>query len=556
VVPVLVEVKLDRPTRRWMTTVGGQPALRAADLATSRSAVVREAVSFQTDEEQRFLTVGPSTNLLQVSVAGFPDWTVTIPSGDQCAFRVNESQRLIDLMTPKDNTTNLVIRFPDGGRARMWSASYARYDVMDDTSYYFSGQGYVEAEEADGVQKLLSPRGYPMVGGPLIESVDDRNRRRWRRIIPPVALSLSGELRQRLGIATESGTVTLSENQTTVLELENGALVALTHDASNGWLRWHVQKGYVHFHIPEIRCWRGMGLTDQQGEIQWSGDAHAVDLHNATSREVHPPARIVIAALSHSMTGSVGPGSVLQYLQLEECTAFSAASQGEEVHLTNTRTGESQQVRRSNVLVQHSRPGGGVFGSADTTVIVGETTVVRGTGASTSVSNGETRTLVSQNGREMTVSQGPDGTIRLTAVFGDHTIKTAALGDWTFTVREGDTLVFPPGGRRDILVVFTGERNNNTVDVFSPDGFAPRMPPDTGMTFVMGDSTSTVEAGDRRLVFFEQGGVGTEVPFGMAEVPPPSMDGRGTPQPFGRLTDAFDPNIWTRLAQPPASVVR
>lgn len=555
--PVLVTLAVDSQTRLWTAKVNGQDALTGNDFKTKPAPVLRHGVQFEADEERTSLTVGLATNDVVVSVEGFPDWTVTVPATNRCAFRINEAQRLVDLTTPAGNTTNVVLRFPDGGRALMWPVSFARYDVMDDTSYYLSGQGHVEAEEADGVKKLLSPQGYPMVGGPLTEKVDNFNRRRLRRIIPPVAVSISGMLRQQLGIATESGTFALPENRSAVLEFENGALVSFTHDAINGWLRWHVQKGYVHFHIPEIRCWRAMALTDQRGEIQWSADSHAVDLHNDTPRHIHPPNRFVIAALSHSMTGSVGPGSILQYLQFEECTTFSAAGVGDEVELRNIRTGETTRVLKTNVLVQHGRPPGGVLGTADTHVATGAkgTVIVRSEGVSTSVSSGREHTITGQNGRELTIDVHNDGTIMITSTTGDHTLALETLPGWTFTVREGDTIIIQPTGRADIHTLWAHEGNRQPVDAVSTDGFIPRMPGGTAMTFINADTTSTVEGGDGQLVFFEGGGVsqGGARPFGAAEVVPPSMDARGTPQPFGRLINDIDP---ARILQPPASVVR
>ncbi len=541
----------------WNVSVDGKTAVLESDFSVKPAPMEKEGVRFETTEEKTFLTIGPSQTPMVILVEGFPDWSVTVPTNNRCSFRINRSQRLIDLTTPMGNKTNVTVNFPDGGRAEMWPVSFARYDVMDDTSYYFSGQGRVEATAADGVKKLLSPMGYPMVGGPLSERTDEKERKRLLRIIPPVAFSISGEIRQRLAISTDSGTITLSENQSAVLEMQNGALVSFTHDAPNGLLRWHVRKGYVHFNIPEIRCWRAMALTDQQGTIQWAD--HAVDVHNQTDMATHPPNRFVIAALSHSMTGSVGPGNILQYVQLEECIRFSAGGIGEEVALQNTRTGEVTPLADANILVQQGTSGGGVIGTPDTFVTqgAGGTIIVQSGGKGTSLTPGSERTVVGPNGQDLLIAVSPEGTVRITALTGDQTFGVGPLGDWTFTVREGDTFIFEPTGRRDVFVVRAGEGNEQPLEVFSPEGFRPSLPGDTSLTFVTGDSQTTVERGDQVLVFYDRGeGVG-ELPFGVAEVSPHSMDGRGTPQPFGRLVDQSDPTqlIPPTIIQPAASVV-
>jgi len=557
--PLAVKLGLDPQTRLWTAMVDGREAVNGGDFRSKAAPVVREGVKFETDEDRRFLIVGPAPAPMEITVAGFPDWVVAVPASNVCAVRINESQRLVDLATPKENTTNLTVRFPDGGRAEVWPVSFARYDLMDDASYYFSGQGRVEATEADGVKKLLSPQGYPMTGGPLTEYQDDKGRRRLRRIIPPMALSISGEIGQKVAISTESGVVTLLPNQSTVIETENGELVSLLHDAADGWLRFRVQKGYFHFHIPEIRCWRGQGITDQQGAIQWGGDAHAVDLRNTTDQAVHPPNRFVIAALSHSKTGSVGSGSTLQYIQYDECNRFSVHGIGQEVALHDTRSGAVTPLGNAPILVQIGRPTGGVVGVPDTLISqgAGGTIIVRSGGTSVGVTPGGERTIAGPNGQDLQVSVGRDGTVRITALNGDHTFGASPLGDWTFTVGEGDTFIFQPTDRRDIFVVSAGEGNSRPLEVFSPEGFRPQLPGDTSLTFITADTGTTVERRGGLLVFYEQGeGVG-ELPFGVAEVSPPSMDARGTPQPFGRLISHGDPTqlIPPTIPVPPASVV-
>lgn len=560
--PLPVKLTLDGLSRLWVAEINGVAALKPADFAVSHAPVKRAEVEFATDLERLFLTVGPSPRPLLISVEGFPDWTLLVPTNNRCAFRINPTQRLVDLTAPSENTTNISISFPDGGKAELGRVSFARYDVMDDTSYYFSGQGKVEAQEADGVKKLLSPLGYPMMGGPLNEYKDDKGRRRLRRIIPPVAFSISGELRQQLAIATSSGTITLPANRSAVLEMENGALVSFTHDASDGWLHWQVQKGYVHFHIPEIRCWRAMALTDQRGSIQWSGEASAVDMNNTTSREVHPPNRFVIASLSHSMTGAVGPGNLLQYMQFEECRRFSVAGVGDEVYLRDNASGEVSKVPPSSLMVQHSLPTGGVAGTPDTivTTTVNGTVIVRTSGRNVALQPGTEQTVTSPNGQQLFIQVGGDGTVRITATTGDHTFGTGPLGDWTFTVKEGDTFVFSPTGRRDVFIVGSGPDNSQPMEVFSPEGFRPILPGDSSLTFVTGDTQTSVEPRDGLMVFYERGGVTGEVPFGTAPVSPPSMDARGTPQPFGRLVEFSDPTQLlppgTRIPVPPASVVK
>ncbi len=558
--PLALRVGMDSVTRLWIVHVDEKEAVRKTDFKQSPAPVSREGVQFKTDDERSFLTIGPAKQVLEIQINGFPEWVISVPTNNQIAIKINEVQRLIDLTTPKENSTNLTVRFPDGGQAEMWPTSFARYDVMDDTSYYFSGQGKVEATEADGVKKLLSPLGYPMMGGPLTEYTDDKGRRRWRRIIPPVAFGISGEIRRKLAIATDSGTITLEAGKSAVLEMDNGALVSFLHDPANGWLKWHVQKGYVHFHIPEIRCWRAMALTDQDGAIQWNPDAHAVDVHNSTAMETHPPNRFVIAALSHSMTGAVGPRNILQYLQLEECHKFYAGGIGDEVYLRDSKTGGITPLPDQNILVQQSPATGGVLAVVDTQITPGAngSVIVRSRGKGVAVQPGSDRTIVNENGQELTINVAPDGTVSLKAVGGDHTFGAGPLGDWTFTVKEGDTLIIQPTGRRDIFVVKAGAENSNPLQVFSPEGFRPDMASESSLTFITGDSTTTVEKGDKVLVFYDKGGGGGgEVPFGVASLSPPSMDARGTPQPFGRLVDQSDPTqlLPPTVVIPPASVV-
>ena len=563
--PVPVHLTLDPVTRLWKVQVDGKQALAGNEFKQSPAAVSREGVRFETDEERLFLKIGPAAGRgMEIKVDGFPDWVVAVPTNNQCAFRVNEVQRLVDLTSPKENSTNLTVRFPDGGVAEMGSASFARYDVMDDTSYYFSGQGKVDATEADGVKKRLSPLGYPMMGGPLTEYTDDKGRRRWRRIIPPVAFGISGEIRRKISIATDSATITLEAGKSAVLEMQNGAVVSFTHDPANGWLRWHVQKGYAHFHIPEVRCWRAMALTDQDGAIQWNPDAHAVDVHNSTSMDIHPPNRFVVAALSHSMTGAVGPRNILQYLQLEECRKFSVGGIGNEVYVYDTDKNITTPIANVNMLVQLPQPNGGVPGTPDTQVTSGAngTKIIRTRGVSVAVAPGTDRTLTTPDGQVLSISVSPEGEITMTALTGDHTFGMGALGDWTFTVKEGDTFILKPSSRRDLFIVQADRDNTFPIDVLSPDGHRPELPSDSSLTFVTGDSQTTVERGDQLLVFFDNGEGSGSLPFGMAEVSPPNMDARGTPQPFGRLVDYNDPTqvvppgvIPPVIVVPPASVV-
>jgi hypothetical protein len=268
----------------------------------------------------------------------------------------------------------------------------------------------------------------------------------------------------------------------------------------------------------------------------------------------------VIAALSHSKTGSVGSGSTLQYIQYDECNRFSAHGIGEEVALHDTRTGTTTPLGDAPILVQQGRPTGGVVGVPDTlfTVGAGGTIIVRSGGTSTGVPMGTERTIAGPNGQDLQVSVGRDGTVRITALTGDHTFGAAPLGDWTFTVNEGDTFVFQPTNRRDIFVVSAGEGNSQPLQVFSPEGFSPRLPGDSSLTFITADTGTTVERRGGLLVFYDPGEGGeADLPFGVASVSPPSMDARGTPQPFGRLIGHGDPTqlIPPTIPVPPASVV-
>lgn len=456
------------------------------------------------------LRAGSRGRELVIEAAGFDGWGAKAEPGATCFIRTDFSRRIIDLTTAAANSTNaVVLRFHDGGKARMGAASSLRYDEFRDRSYYAAGAGNVDAENAEGQGLRLDAYAPPMTGGPFAEK--SNGDRATPRLSPVLTASATGALLEKIRVAMGKTQVEFERQGETTVTLENGTTFLVSLDPDRHVLRWKVTKGYIRFDIGQIRCWGALLLSDQKADFQWDSTIGMVDAHNFTDSSVFPASREILCDLSSSNFASVGAGATFQYALLGDCDTFLASGYGGDVHMYNSGSGKgfelaegAKQFRAGALVTTEAggrRPKISVVWREGTPLMISS---VAGTERGLPGERG----AVTIEGRDLEWNYSENGVVSYRALEGDVTLVPERLGDWEFDLGKGDRIVFTLDEHKGTLTIQTVAQNRGDVNVRSPDGFNPVMHPDSSLTFFFGVSTTRLVAATPQMVFFESAGAG------------------------------------------------
>ncbi|MHB8522297.1 MAG: hypothetical protein ACYDH9_16275 [Limisphaerales bacterium] len=380
-----------------------------------------------------------------VEAGAFTGWAARVPQANQVTFRVDTPRTIIDLTAPAENTKPITLRFPDGGRAEIKAASTARFDLLKDGSYYFSGRGSVYAINNAGLSLNLSPNQPPMTGGPLVEKTAENGAVKPVRVTPVALVAVvSGELGGELSLVVETETVKLGTSEPKTVKLPNGSVIELKQNPFNRTLGWRVEKGCFRFQIEGMNCWHPIGLSGQAAAMQWNVSSKMADLSNLSTNQD------VLVDLAIHYFADVGPKTIFQYTQFDDCRTFMVSATGGSVALFNVETGRAYPVDLNSFLVkagvperEDSEPDQKPANPRRTILLFGESGSqfqVQGSLGNAAIGPNSQKTL--QGGDSGEVQMAYDGSGRLTvrAVSGDFLILMPTAGSFSVNLSQGDTI--------------------------------------------------------------------------------------------------------------------
>jgi hypothetical protein len=501
------------------------------------------------------LRVSSVTHEVVVEAAGFGGWGGKVGLGAVSLIHADFDRQIIDLTTPAANINAVVLRFHDGGKAQMGGGSTLRYDEFKDRSYYVSGNGKVQAENADGQTMPLFSFVPPMTGGPLVEETGKDGVKRTRRLSPLVMARGAGELLEKIQIGLAEMQFEFQREGQKTVTLENGTTAVIYMSPDRAALRWKVTKGYVRFGMEQIRCWQAQLLTDQKADFQWDSTNLMVDTHNNSDADIFPANRDILCTLSRSITASTGPGGTFQYALLDDCDKFVASGYGGEVHINNTRTGRGFELADGTVQFRNGSPVTSSSGGQKPEIKLswqdGSPLVIGSAQGSLSVEPGGKQTLTIDGHGELGIDYSGSGIVGIDAREGEYLLLPKILQDWTFEVGANDSVVFTLDTQKGVFMVHSKVGNNNPVSVGSPDGFNPVLYPDSTLTFVLAPTGLTLGRTDGTIVFYESAG-SAQGAFGQGPMAPTMTTGGTLPPAFGTPTTGLDPTL-LRVPQTPVS---
>lgn len=389
-----------------------------------------------------------------VEAAAFTGWAAKVPKANQVAFRVDAPRTIIDVTAPAENTKPITLRFPDGGRAEIRAASTARFDLLRNGSYYFSGRGSVYAINNDGLSLNLSPNQPPMTGGPLVAQTGENGavKRTWVSPVTSVAV-VSGELGEELSLVVEAETFKLGPGGPKTIKLPNGSVIELRQNPFNRTLNWRVEKGCFRFQIEGMNCWHPMGLAGQAAVMQWNVSSKMADLSNLSTNQD------VLVDLAVHYFASVGPKAVFQYTQFDDCATFAVSATGGSVALFNAETGRTYPVDLNSFLVKAGAPereasetGLRPKNPRKTILLFGESDSqfqVQGSMGNAIIGPNSQKTLQGGSSGEVQMTYDGGGRLTVRAVSGDFLILVPTAGSFSVGLNQGDTIAMSgvnPGG--------------------------------------------------------------------------------------------------------------
>lgn len=504
------------------------------------------------------LRVSSVTHEVVMEASGFDGWGSKVDLGASCQIHPDFARQIIDLATPAANTNAVVLRFHDGGKASMAGGSTLRYDEFKDRSYYVSGNGKVDAENADGQAMQLFSFVPPMTGGPLVEETGADGVKRTKRLSPVTMARGAGELLKKIQIGMAQFQWEFEREGQKTVTLTNGTTAVIYMSPDRAALRWRVTKGYIRFGMEQIRCWQAQILTDQKADFQWDTTTLMVDTHNNSDADIFPANREILCTLSRSITASTDPGGTFQYALLDDCDKFVASGYGNDVHIYNTRTGKGFELANGNVQFRNGSPvTSGSAGQKPEIKLAwqdGSPLNVGSASGSTSVEPGGKQSLTLDGHGELNINYSGSGVVGIDSVQGEYTLLPKILQDWKFDIGSDDSVVFTLDTQKGVFTVHSKIGNNNPVTVGSPDGFNPVLYPDSTLTFVLAPTGLTLGRTDGTIVFYEAAG-SSQGSFGQGPLPPTTPPGGTLPVAFGSPTTGIDSTLLntSRVPQAPVS---
>ncbi|HEY1170098.1 MAG TPA: hypothetical protein VGH19_01905 [Verrucomicrobiae bacterium] len=511
-------------------------------------------VSIVTAKPPYELRINSLTHEVVIDAAGFEGWGSKVDLGAACQIIPDFSRQIIDLATPAANTNAVVLRFHDGGKASMSGGSTLRYDEFKDRSYYVSGNGKVDAENADGQTMQLFSFVPPMTGGPLVEETGADGGKRTKRLSPLIMARGAGELLEKVQIGMAQFQWEFEKEGQKTVSLTNGTTAVIYMSPDRTALRWRVTKGYIRFGMEQIRCWQAQILTDQKADFQWDSTNLMVDTHNNSDSDIFPANRDILCTLSRSITSSTGPGGTFQYALLDDCDKFVGSGYGNDVHIYNMRTGKGFELANGNVQFRNGSPVTSSSGGQKPEVKLawndGSALQVGSAAGSVAVEPGGKQTLTLDGHGELNINYSGSGVVGVDSVSGEYTLLPKILQDWKFEIGADDSVVFTLDTQKGVFTVHSKIGNNNPVNVGSPDGFNPVLYPDSTLTFVLAPTGLTLGRTDGTIIFYEAAGTGTI--SGQGPTPPTASPGGTLPPSFGSTIGGIDPTL-LRVEQAPVS---
>ncbi|MBU6401291.1 MAG: hypothetical protein KGS61_13330, partial [Verrucomicrobia bacterium] len=418
------------------------------------------------------------------------DWAAKVPRGDQATWHIDLARRLIDLTTPVENPEPVTLRFGDGGRAEVNAGSVSRFDRLEDGAYIFSGRGNVYAIDNAGLATALTSDRPPLTGGPLLENARLGGTAKQSRPSALTTVTVTGELGATLTVQAGDQVAHLNPGSRQTLELQNGAVLELRQNPVTQTLDWRADKGYFRFQIAGMNCWHPLGLAGQTAALQWNAVARMGDVRNLS------PDRELLVDLAIRYFAEVGPKTILQYTQFEDCTTFSVSATGGQARLFNAESGREYSVDLNNFLVKNGVPETDASGVAQlaskprkTIVLSGESGSqfqVQGSLGTTVVAPNSQKTLQGSGSSQVQINYDSGGRLSVEAVAGDYMILLpTTAGNLAVGLNQGDTISLsgnPNGGQ----ITFQTASGNLSPVVLSAGGQGWNVGPNSQATIKTG----------------------------------------------------------------------
>ncbi len=315
-----------------------------------------------------------------------PNCRAKVKSGETAAVGFHTSG-MMDIMTAEISKP-VIVAFPeDGGGAIVYADSHARFEILDDHSYYFSVNGLVMKLDDEGNPSENLESSMPaLTGGPLR---DDKKG----RLSPEIVVEFYGSLNANFprpedpdgqpydlqlslhGLNSEtmeSKDVYLIDFEPKIVVMANGSEIEFLLNQETETISWEILKGYFSFKHGDTPCWRAVSITDQKAELQWgSNGEERIDLRNQTEYSVFKANQIIwVETHPGLLFAGVEPNTWLQTEypgpEVGFCDLVRTYAVGNNVHFFNRKTGRKHTITDAGVAFE-----GGVSlnqGDSDTPV--------------------------------------------------------------------------------------------------------------------------------------------------------------------------------------------
>jgi hypothetical protein len=514
------------------------------------------------------LAVSPEGSLRAKTDVRDLSFDTTIPVGEEVVIQIDARAGRVELDAPPGNAGAVQFRLPDGAWAELGPGTRARFEQLDDKSYYLCGSANVKATNVDGKGFLLSAETPPMTGGPLLEQSGTTAAPELTRLTPLVPVVISGHLPSQLSIEVAGRAVSLAGGAPEKVTLANGSTVNFTLNEQTRMLTWEVERGYFEFQVDGIEGWKAAGLSGQSASQQWDLASRSIALQNLTTSDGPAAFSQVQVVVPGQQTAQVAQGATFQMAQLTGARTFATMATGGAVTMRDRGTGQEFALATQNVVFVDGRPDLGDLAPpprASRVIVSGGQAGISLAGefGSPVIPPGAVKTLELSDGTKLEARCEERGKITVKAVEGRVSLATELDQRVAVTLKDGNAIVITVDDRQG-TVTFSATPGNEAKGAAyqieslpgsrSDAGNSPvvELLPNKPLTIAL-ERSAFSSVNEPTRVFYEAAGAGNDS-AGLAPVGGPIITAR---QPGGAgLTAPAEHLDASRIAQPPISTLR
>jgi hypothetical protein len=527
------------------------------DVQKDKQSKIVQGITIKVDESGKGVALTSGAEELLVTAEGYTGWQAVVPTGNEISIAGSTNAGMMNFITSSNNNGKVTMTFSDGGKAQLDAGSYARFDLLNDQTYYLSGRGKIHVVDADGQEKDLNQYLLPLTGGPLKRYTDRKGAVRWNRMSPLTEVSISGPPGGELEIVVGEKKIILPQKAQQHVELANGTTLDLVQNANSSYLDWKISKGCARFWVGSVECWSAAGMAGQEASMIWDAGSASVDITSYTPSNSFRASQDILVTIARNIACSIPPGVGFQYMNVNNCNTFTGAAENGEIDIYNptlkqvTTLTSANKAFKNGMMVNDNN-----INPAQNNMQVSWDSKgnlnIRGSSGDFQVAPNSTKLLEGEGSSSVAVNYDSSGQISFTPSAGSYGIDFDPAQNMTMEVQPQNRIDVKFDRSTGFLMVQANANNDSVIHLRTGDGQRPQISPGGVLAFIVGREGSTVSRNQGTMIFYESGGAAEVSTFGVSPVLGTlNSPNRGLVP--GQPTPQYD---ISRIVQVPASVLK